>query len=276
MGQIDFNSFKQRITQNSQNNGGRTSNDPRIGYFSLKQDKDQAIVRFMVDSPEDFDIVAGHRMNINGANRMVSCIRNLQDPVEACPLCAAGKKLEYRIYIHLIEYTRDEEGRIVATPKVWERSTAYINTLTNLLNEYGPLSDNIFKVTRNGAAGTTATTYDITYCKPEVYKPALYPKSQELFEGYKVVGRAVLEYNYDQLAEMLDGSSKAPTETKQTTSPEPSTTFRPSSDKVNSSEGWAGSSGRAVNGYSTAGERTAPSFTTASDSQTTMPGRRMY
>lgn len=208
MGQIDFNSFKQRTTQNNLNTSNSNNRGPRIGYFTLKQDRDQAIVRFMIDSPDDFDIVAGHRMSINGFNRMVNCVRDVHDPVENCPLCAAGKKLEYRIYIHLIEYTRDETGKIVATPKVWERSTAYINTLTNLLNEYGPLSDNVFKITRNGAAGTTGTTYDITYCKPDVYKPELYVKNETLFNGYKAVGNAVLDYDVDKLNELVNGSAQ--------------------------------------------------------------------
>ena len=265
MGQVDYNSFKQRTTQNN-SNGNSNNRGPRVGYFTLRQDKDQAIVRFMIDSPDDFDIVAGHRMPINGFNRMVNCVRDVHDPVENCPLCAAGKKLEYRIYIHLIEYTRDEEGRIVSTPKVWERSTAYINTLTNLLNEYGPLSDNVFKITRNGAAGTTGTTYDITYCRPEIYKPELYVKNESLFNGYKAVGNAVLDYDVDKLNELVSGA--ATTETAPTRKEEqPVQDYAPKTAPTTEAPSTA---------YSTTTPRTAPTYSGQDSSQSNMPGRRFY
>ncbi len=265
MGQIDFNSFKQRTTQNNSNTASNSNRGPRIGYFTLKQDKDQAIVRFMIDSPDDFDIVAGHRMSINGFQRLVNCVRDVHDPVENCPLCAAGKKLEYRVYIHLIEYTRDEEGKIVATPKVWERSTAYINTLTNLLNEYGPLSDNVFKITRNGAAGATGTTYDITYCKPDVYKPELYVKNESLFNGYKAVGNAVLDYDVDKLNELVNGT---------TTNEEPTTP--PARTAAPSYEAPATTTPRPT-AYSSTTPRSTPSYAAAGTTpQTNTPGRRFY
>ncbi len=263
MGQVDYSSFKQRTAQNN-SNGNNSNRGPRVGYFTLKQDRDQAIVRFMIDSPDDFDIVAGHRMMINGFNRMVNCVRDIHDPVESCPLCTAGKKLEYRIYIHLIEYTRDEEGKIVATPKVWERSTAYINTLTNLLNEYGPLSDNVFKITRNGAAGTTGTTYDITYCRPEVYKPELYVKDESLFNGYKAVGNAVLDYDVDKLAELVSGTAEAPTTKKEE---QPVQDCAPRTAPTTEAPRTA---------HSATTPRSAPTYSDQDTSQPNMPGRRFY
>ena len=203
MGKIDYNVFKQQTTTtgNEKENG----RGPRVGYFTLRQDQDQAIVRFMIDSPDDFDIVAGHRKMIGGFNRMVNCIRDVKDPIEDCPLCANGDKLEYKFYIHLIEYVRDEKGNIVAVPRVWERSTAYTKTFTNLINEYGPLSDSVFKVTRNGQKGSTNTTYDITYCRPEVYKPELYVKNESLFKDYKAVGNAVLDFSKEKLQDIVNG-----------------------------------------------------------------------
>lgn len=211
MAQINFYDWKQTQTQQAQNTAAKNSNNsgkPSVSFFSLKNDKDFAIVRFMHDSPDDFDIVAGHRMTVNDKLRMVNCIRDAHEPTDNCPLCRAGKNLEYRLYIHLIEYVKNENGKVIAMPRVWERSAAYVNTLTNLMNEYGPLSDNIFKIVRNGEKGSKSTTYDITYGKPDIYREEIYPKVNDAFKDYKAVGTIVLDYKYDKLEELVSGVVK--------------------------------------------------------------------
>lgn len=210
MGQIDFSKLNERMAQQGNGGQGNSSDRPRVGFFTLKNDGDEAIVRFMHDSPADFDILAVHPMVVDGKNRKVSCLRDPQDPVDACPLCAAEKQLQYRMYIHLIEYRPGEDGHMQAIPRVWERPTAYASTLNNYYKDYGPLSDVLFKVRRNGAAGSTSTTYDIIFANPNVYKPEMYPKHAELFEGYKALGNAVIDKNYTELAQMVNGSQSAP------------------------------------------------------------------
>lgn len=202
MGQIDFNSFKQRV----QSNGGSAGTDrgPRVGFFALKQDKEQAIVRFLVDSPEDLEIFAGHRIAIGNSRRLVNCLREVGGPIDACPLCAAGERLEYKVFIRMIEYVKGEDGTIIPRARVWERPASYSNTINNLLEEYGPLSEHIFKITRNGAPGVRGTTYDITYGRPAVYLPELYPKDTSGFEGYSVLGTAVLNYDREKLLEIAE------------------------------------------------------------------------
>ena len=222
MGQINFEAWKNKQAQAAQtkttnNNYQQKDDKPYVGYFTLKNDKDYAIVRIMHDSPADFDMVTGHRFTVNDKLRMVNCLReDLNDPVEKCPLCAAGKKTEDKIYIHLIEYSMDPQGQVIATPKIWERSASYANTLINYINEYGPLSDVIFKLTRNGEAGSKKTTYDLMYTNPNVYRPELYPKKVELFEGYKAVGNAVWTLKADKLNEILSDTTKAPVATQST------------------------------------------------------------
>lgn len=202
MAQINFNDFL--ATQNNQSASTETKNKGSgIGFFSLKNNKDSAIVRFMHDDTDSFDIVAGHRMTVNDKLRLINCVRSAHEPIDNCPLCRAGKNLEYRLYIHLIEYVRNEEGKMIPIPRVWERSASYVNTLTNLMKEYGPLSDNIFKITRNGEKGSKSTTYDIMYGNPKVYTPELYPRRDDAFKNYKAVGNMVLDYDYDKLNELV-------------------------------------------------------------------------
>ena len=207
MGQIDFNTFKQNL-QNNSNRNTNTNDQPRgkyVGYFSLKNDKDQAVVRIMVDSPEQLKIMAIHRVTVGGRLRAVNCMRNPSDPVDTCPFCAADKRLEYRVYIPIIEYTRDDQGKIVPRARMWERSALYADTITNLINNYGPLSDNIFKIVRNGEAGSKNTTYDIVYGLPSVYKAELYPKDESLFEGFELLGTHVVDATPEEAAQILSG-----------------------------------------------------------------------
>lgn len=177
----------------------------RINFFSLKNDGEEAIVRFEVDSATDFDIHSIHQYTI-GTNRFskVNCLRsNPQEPLDKCPMCEAGIPLKYQLYIKLIEYTKDENGQVVATPKVWERSASYCNTLKSLITEYGPLSRCIFKVKRNGAPGDMKTRYDIFFANPQIYRPDLYRDDKSLFEGYSVEGSCILDFDKNTLLEVM-------------------------------------------------------------------------
>lgn len=207
MGQVDYNFYQQNV-QRSEEGAAR---GPRVGFFTLKQDKDQAIVRFLVDSPADLEIIAGHRVVTENGRRLVNCVRDLRDPVEACPLCARGDRLEYRVFIRMIEYVRGENNQIIPYARVWERPATFVNTITNMLNEYGPLSESIFKITRNGAYRSTSTTYDITYCRSEVYRPELYPAEMPVFKNYTALGNVVLNYSYEQLQGLVDAGVPAAT-----------------------------------------------------------------
>lgn len=200
MGQINYEKFQAGVKEREDRQQGK-----RVGYFSLKNDKDEAIVRFMHNSPADFDIMYVHPMQINGKFRNVNCIRDPEvDPIDHCPFCAAKKKIQTKIFIHLIEYTKDENGNIVGQPKIWERTAGYISTLKNLCDEYAPLSDNLFKIKRNGAAGSMETTYNIMYAPPQVYRQDVYKKDEEAFNGIKALGTSVMNKTFEQMADMLN------------------------------------------------------------------------
>lgn len=188
--------------------------DPRIGFFSLKGDGDSAIVRFMHTSPSDFDIAAIHELpSGKKVPQRVSCLRRRGDPYDVCPACDAGLSLKTRFYIHMVVYTQDPQtGEIVATPKIWDRSTAYIATLREFCNEYGDLYKNVFKITRRGAAGSMETTYHILPVNQQVYREDLYKIPQGIFDNYSSVGTIVAEKTYDEMQKML--TANAPVEEK--------------------------------------------------------------
>ena len=184
--------------QRNSNEGGT-----RVGFFSLKNNNDEAVVRFMHDTPDTFDIAVVHSVNIGGKFRNVNCIRSPKDPIDTCPLCAKNVKLMTRIFVHLIEYVKSENGTIVPTPKIWERPAWFADDLYNKITEYGPLSNSLFKIKRNGAAGDMKTTYSINYCVPSNYPEQFYPNVPDAFNGFSILNFHVLNKTASEMNEFL-------------------------------------------------------------------------
>lgn len=185
-----------------------SSDSSRVKFFSLKNDGDEAVVRIMHDSPETFDIVTNHTVTIDGKYRSVNCIREIGQPVTNCPLCECEIPVKQTIYVHMINYVKDEEGKIVPVPVVWSRAAKSMSQkLMSLIEEYGPLSDCIFKIRRNGKPGDKTTKYEILFGNPSIYHNDLYPKIDDAFKGYEAVGNAVLDKNYEELKEFIETGS---------------------------------------------------------------------
>lgn len=172
-------------------------------FFNLKNDGDFAVVRFLYSDVSEFDIFTCHNVTINGKYRKVSCIREPHDSTEACPLCASGNNISNRFFIKMLEYRMNASGQMEVHPVVWERSMSYASRLKSMLDEYGPLKDCLFKVKRNGAAGSMDTTYDILFCSPKVYSDASYPMIPNAFEGVNILGTLVLNKSYQDIETFL-------------------------------------------------------------------------
>ena len=206
MARINWDDFKAKTENNNVQSGSR------VGYFTLKNDQDEAIVRFMHDTPEDFDLLVVHKtQDENGKWKSVNCLRNPSDPIDMCPICADGGKPDYKIFVHMLEYVRQEDGSIKPYARVWERSSSYAKKLANLMAEYGPLSECLFKVKRNGAKGNLKTEYDIMYVSEKVYPHNVYVKDESLLEGYSALGHAVLDKSYEELSNESTPAQSQPT-----------------------------------------------------------------
>lgn len=200
MAKVDFNNMQDDSAYSTSNNAG---ND--INFFTLRNDNDEAIVRFMCDSVEDFEILTVHDIQIGGKYRKINCIRDFHDPIENCPLCASGAKINQRFFIKMIQYEKTPDpatGNVIVTPKatIWERSTAYAKTLKSYLDNYGPLSDIICKVIRHGKAGDMQTTYEIVpNLNKNIYRDDVYVKDVNIFGGFNAFGTIVMDRTYDEI-----------------------------------------------------------------------------
>ena len=219
MARISFSAYQQAAAS-EQSEG--------IGFFSLKNDGDEAVVRILHNSSDDFDIIAAHPIKVGEYFRKAACVKAPGESPEKCPLCAAGIKLQYRMFVHMIQYTKDEAGQIIAKPVVWERSAKDMSQkLMAMIQEYGPLSDCVFKVRRNGKAGDMQTTYEIMFANPNVYRPDLYPtESAKAFDGYDTLGTKVYNKTAAELQTFLEtGSFPGSQQQNQAPAAAPQTTY---------------------------------------------------
>ena len=200
MGKVNFDNLDEVMSTTSTDNG----ND--IGFFTLKNDGDEAIVRFICDSTQDFDIRTVHSISIgNNRYRKVNCIRDPRDPIDKCPLCANGTQISTRFFIRLIQYNKvsdPQTGAIHVVPKamIWERSVSYAKTLKSYLDNYGPMSDVICKIIRHGGAGDMKTTYEIVpNLSKAIYRDDIYVKDPTLFGTFDTLGTIVMNKDYNEL-----------------------------------------------------------------------------
>lgn len=244
MAQISFEDFSRMPSESSNNN-----NLP--GYFTLKNNGDEALVRFMYSSTADFNIYTIHPINIKGKYRECNCLRNANAPLSECPLCESGTSIRQSFYIKLLQYTTNPDGSVVTEAKVWSRSGAYINKLAGLINEYGDLKNVVFKVRRNGASGSMDTTYDILFANPNVYTPERYPLRDDLFANFSPFQGFCLNKNRDEMNYFIEHGEFPVRENRENTQPsaETTTTYNPQAqqDPVFSTAAYVNNNSRNVN-----------------------------
>lgn len=161
------------------------------GYFSLKNDKDTARVRFLFDSIEDVEGYAVHQVEIDGKKRYVNCLREYGQPITDCPFCAAKMFTSAKYFVPI--YNIDEDRN-----QTWERGKKFGAKLSSMCARYPHLMTHVFEIERNGKAGDTATTY-------EIYEVDNDPNvSLEDFEVPEVLGTIVLDKSVEEMEYYLD------------------------------------------------------------------------
>ena len=138
---------------NAENYGGHGGH----GFFSLKNDKDVAKVRFMYDSIDDVEGFAVHVVEIDGKKRYVDCKREYNEPVDKCPFCRDGRFQQAKLFVPLYDIASKQV-------KIWERGKKFFNQISQLCSRYAanePLCSHIFEIERSGKPGEQTTTYGI-------------------------------------------------------------------------------------------------------------------
>lgn len=174
--------------QDVDNYGGNGSSG---GFFSLKNDKDTARVRFLYNSIDDVEGVACHEVELNGKKRYVNCLREYNQPLSECPFCAAGKFQAAKLFVPLYDIAEDKV-------KIWERGKKFFAKLSSICSRYPNLASHTFEIERNGKTGETTTTYEIY----ETGKDDT--RLEDLPEAPQVIGSIVLDKSADEMQYYID------------------------------------------------------------------------
>lgn len=174
-------------------NGGNTS------YFSLKNDKDTARVRFMYRTLEDVEGFAVHEVEVDGRKRYVNCLRDYNSPVSDCPLCASGNFQKAKMF--LVLYNEDTKQ-----VQLWERGKKFNSQLLAAFSRYCDphnIVGQVFEIERNGAPRSTQTTYGI------------YPMGQpddtrleDLPEVPDILGTIVLNKSASEMSQFINSDDR--------------------------------------------------------------------
>jgi hypothetical protein len=123
-------------------------------FFSLKNDKDVARVRFLYSSADDIEGFSVHRVQVGDGERSVNCLRELSDPIDVCPFCRERFPVQAKMFVPL--YNEDTNQL-----QTWERGKKFYGQISGLCARYPNIVSQVFDIERNGKPRDTATTYQI-------------------------------------------------------------------------------------------------------------------
>lgn len=128
------------------------------GYFSLKNDKDVAQVRFMYNNVEDLQAYAVHEVEVGDRKRYVNCLRGYDSPIDDCPFCREHMFQRVKFFIPLYNLDADKV-------QIWDRGKKMGKEMVSLMSRYSnediPFVSQVFEIERQGKAGDQTTTYGI-------------------------------------------------------------------------------------------------------------------
>lgn len=185
MGRVKFNDVEKYSNSSS---GG--------SFFSLKNDKDVAQVRLLIDGKEGLDDInyVVHKVKVNSGEypRSVNCLRDYNEPVDKCPLCAAGYNPVCRLFIPLYNMDTDEV-------QIFERGNTFAGKLASNVSRYGektPLASHVFEIERNGKPNDQRTTYELYEVDCDDTTLDDLPEAPQVIGNYFVLDKTAEEMEY--------------------------------------------------------------------------------
>lgn len=165
-------------------------------FFNLADNGDTAKVQFLLDDQRDIEVYANHRIETSNGFKVVNCLRNPNDPISNCPLCAVRHKIEIQLYLKLIDKTDN-------MLKIWTRGKTFYDKIATLSRRYKPLASHIFEIERIGKKGDMKTTYDFY----EIGQDSNIKSKDDLLKNYtrdeinalNILGSIILDLTYEEL-----------------------------------------------------------------------------
>lgn len=162
------------------------------GYFSLRNDRDQARVIFPFRGAEDIKGYSVHKVKVNGKDRYVNCLHEYGQPKDDCPLCAKGDFTMVKFFIPVYNVAQQRM-------QTWERGKKFGDELVSLCAHNPNIVTHGFEIERLGKQGDPKTQYmihpDRTNDDPN--------RTPEDFEVTNPVGTIILDKSYEELSQYV-------------------------------------------------------------------------
>ena len=196
MSQFSYSDYQNTIAKAQ---GGSSASSVKVGFFKLKNDGDEALVRINCATIEDLKFANVHKPafgkkfeGLGTGFTPVSCLNEVGSYSDACPFCRAAAeghdvimKAAKTVYLELLVAYKDPQtgGWSAAQPVIWERPAGFSREIATKLRDYGSLKDIIFKVTRQGSG--KETKYSLDYI-PVYNKPEIIPADFSAFDNFNI------------------------------------------------------------------------------------------
>lgn len=160
-------------------------------FFTLADDGDTAIVRFLYSSFEELDWFVVHETEIGGKKRWVECT---EEP--DCPLCAQSGRPQLKLFLQLVQKGKED------TVMTWERGQRFIPQIQELFQNHSDLTQQIFEIERKGKKGDANTKYIIHHIAESKVDMESLPERQVFLgeDGF------ILQKTHKQMREILAGN----------------------------------------------------------------------
>lgn len=179
-----------------------------INFFKLADDGYQAKVRFMYGPGEVFEGYSVHNVSSeSGKNKFVPCLREPGQPLDVCPLCAAGvpTMAQFFLPLYVISITKCVNGFLqqeepINAVLIFQRGKTFKGSLESAIRQSKgtPLVSNVFNIVRSGKTGNTDTKYMVEHISTDNTTLEMLPERPTILGSY-----ILPDLKYDELLKFV-------------------------------------------------------------------------
>lgn len=172
-----------------------TNNDNKINFLKLQDDGWYANVRFMYGPGESFQGFSVHNVSQDPTRpKYVPCLRGLNQPLDVCPLCKNGSKVNVQFYIpvYVVSIVTVVNGVQQEQPMnsvmLFQRGTTFKGCIQSVLRSTSatgkPIVSSLFRLVRSGKAGDKGTQYIVEYAGTDETTLEQLPERPQILGSY--------------------------------------------------------------------------------------------